>query len=78
MNVIMLMIVSRSEPDHNCRKSLSFNIHLHTPFSFFLFSFIFSSQAMSSEQPATKTSRGPAEEVVAKRLKALGKKLVRH
>ncbi|WVQ92166.1 hypothetical protein IAS59_005974 [Cryptococcus gattii] len=32
---------------------------------------------MSSEQPATKTSRGPAEEVVAKRLKALGKKLQR-
>ncbi|KIR27050.1 hypothetical protein I307_04879 [Cryptococcus deuterogattii 99/473] len=32
---------------------------------------------MSAEQPATKTSRGPAEEVVAKRLKALGKKLQR-
>lgn len=50
------------------------NIHLHI----FSFPSILHLQIMSAEQPATKTSRGPAEEVVAKRLKALGKKLVRH
>lgn len=72
---------SRDEDDvvTHCRtaslvKSL-INIHLHIFFNSHLY---FHLQIMSAEQPATKTSRGPAEEVVAKRLKALGKKLVRH